>query len=193
MKLREDPRVLRFVEAAQKFREIIDRENLNGKELIQALLPSLAELYAAGLGLESVDTGDLPENDSDAHRLSHDKWSSLFQKLSERLGSVASYWMLLDPLESDQGNLVAGDLGDDLADIYRDVMQGLGEWELGKETPVNEVVWQWRFDLSSHWGYHALNALKTLHWIEMKGGWGGPLRELDHEFPDPEDEAAENK
>jgi len=172
----EDPRVLKFVAAARKFREVIEREGLRGKELIRTLLPSLAELYGAALDLEEVRPVDSPDRD---FSISHDQWDALFRQLGERIGPDACYWTMFDPTQPDQhgDNPVAGHLGDDLADIYRDVVPALKEWDGGDGSYDASAVDSWRLTFSFHWGAHAVSALRTLHWLEMKDGWGGPLRE----------------
>ena len=175
MSLREDPRVLKFVAAARKFREVIDREGLRGKEFIRALLPPLAELYGAALDLEDVRPVDSPDHD---FAMSHEQWDALFRQLGERIGPDACYWTMFDPTEPDQhdDNPVAGHLGDDLADIYRDIVPALKAWEGGDDAIAASAVDSCRLTFSFHWGAHAVSALRTLHWIEMKKGWGGPLR-----------------
>src|SRR5687767_6865238 len=121
MNLREDPRVLRFVVAARRFRDVIDNANLQNKALIRTLLPVVAELYAAALSLELIKIGSTPSRGFD---MSHDDWNALFHRLEERIGDDAWYMMIFDPTtrEKKEGeNLVTGSLGDDLADIYRDI------------------------------------------------------------------------
>jgi hypothetical protein len=69
-----------------------------------------------------------------------------------------SYWEVFDPYKLDQP--VAGSLSDDLLDVYRDVRRGLALWESPHDAAA---IWEWRFSLESHWGDHAVDALRALH------------------------------
>ncbi len=68
------------------------------------------------------------------------------------------YWEVFDPYELDQP--VAGSLSDDLLDVYRDVRGGLALWESRHDA---DAIWEWRFSFESHWGDHAVDALRALH------------------------------
>jgi hypothetical protein len=155
-----DP-IARFRLAAQEFVATIDsvtsRRTLAGPEEIASVL---AELYSAGLRLPAVDlTTDEPLPDA---AISSEEWSRLFRSLQAALGddeyatAAAS-----DPLVTE---LRKGSLADDLADVYRDVKEGLDLLRSG--TPETDVVWSWRFSLHSHWGGHAVEALRALNgWL----------------------------
>lgn len=54
-----------------------------------------------------------------------------------------------------------GSLADDLADIWRDLRAGLDALEGGSQW--QDVAWEWRFGLQTHWGRHAVEALRALH------------------------------
>ena len=48
---------------------------------------------------------------------------------------------------------------DDLADIYRDLKEGLELYEAGH---VAEALWEWSQSFNTHWGRHASSALHAL-------------------------------
>ena len=68
------------------------------------------------------------------------------------------YWEMFDPYEHEEP--VAGSLSDDLLDVYRDLKVGLALWELGATA---DALWDWRFSCETHWGDHAIDALRALH------------------------------
>jgi len=70
------------------------------------------------------------------------------------------YWEVFDPLNNPPGEPVAGDIVDDIGDIYRDVARGLVLYEAGRE---NEALWEWGFNFRIHWGEHATGAIRALH------------------------------
>lgn len=68
------------------------------------------------------------------------------------------YWEICDPYDDEPR--VAGELTDDIIDVYKDVRRGLSFWEKGD---LADAVWEWRFSFESHWGDHAIDALRALH------------------------------
>jgi hypothetical protein len=109
-------------------------------ELQEALMDCLPRLYLAGsaLPLAEPETEDLlPDRPTDI------EWFTVVEGLEEVLGQGLSS--------------VAGDL----ADIWKDLKQGLLALESG--SPEADVVFSWRHDFTSHWGSHAVNALGAVH------------------------------
>jgi hypothetical protein len=76
------------------------------------------------------------------------------------------YYRSVDPfpIESEDEPSV-GSLADDLADIWRDVTEGLLALEIG--SPEADVIFHWRYLLDVHWGRHAVDALAALHALEL--------------------------
>jgi hypothetical protein len=50
---------------------------------------------------------------------------------------------------------------DVLADVWRDLRHGLSALAAG--TRWEDVAWEWKFGLQTHWGKHAEGALVALH------------------------------
>jgi hypothetical protein len=66
-----------------------------------------------------------------------------------------------DPLEPDPAVPThMGSLADDIADIYRNVVTGLRSYDLGHHECAH---WQWVTTFQSHWGLHAVDAIRALH------------------------------
>ena len=53
---------------------------------------------------------------------------------------------------------------DDLNDIYCDLMEGAAEFEIGE---IGDAVFTWKEGANGHWGTHAVNLIKALHWIRV--------------------------
>jgi hypothetical protein len=71
------------------------------------------------------------------------------------------YSELFNPLSVPaQEEPTVGDLADDIADIFNDVLEGLRCFDYGR---VPDAVWEWAFGFQSHWGRHASSAIRTLH------------------------------
>src|SRR2546425_8319859 len=111
-------------------------------------------MTAAGENWVTVDTGE--------HTLTHDDWQVVYKDLTERLGRWDSYFDVSDPYDHVSHEPVRISLADDLADIYRDVKNGLlAEQSLAGARP-NDLLWTWRFEFESHWAAHAAGALRAL-------------------------------
>jgi len=71
------------------------------------------------------------------------------------------YSELFDPLPvpADEEPVV-GDIADDIADIFSDVLGGLRCFDRER---VPDAVWEWAFGFQIHWGKHASSAIRALH------------------------------
>jgi hypothetical protein len=56
-------------------------------------------------------------------------------------------------------------LWDDLADLYRDLQNGLDLCLRGRPADVEGAVWWWRFNYEIHWGEHLFRALQSVYEI----------------------------
>lgn len=143
------PAIATFVWKASEFCSFIQEAGkLSLDERMSGARRYLLGLYAAALGLPSVE----PTDDAKPARSPEppSNWQG-FEKFE-------SYWEVFDPYKLNQP--VAGYLSDDLLDVYRDVRRGLALWESRHDA---DAIWEWRFSFESHWGDHAVDALRALH------------------------------
>ena len=120
----------------------------------------LSSLYAKAV--------DLPrfECEWEERSLSSDDWSTVFKRFG-RL-PVGYYGSVCDPLEVPAEETALGDLADDLADIWRDLKEGLLLFDEG-DRDAGGASWQESFD--THWGEHAANALAVIHVWLSRNRW----------------------
>jgi len=138
-----------FAAEARSYRAFVESAGAMALEdrLAMARLRLLA-LYTAALQLPSdPEPGDAADN--------HDVtppagWPGF--------GDKDIYYEVFDPYQLAEP--VAGDLSDDVLDVYRDVCRGLVLWDAGQ---VTSAIWEWRFGLDHHWGAHAVDAIRALH------------------------------
>ena len=130
------------------------------------MLSAVSELYAAGVALESVEV-DFAEGELSKDNVNRVEF---WKELSRRFTPHSIYWMVFDPLDDENTEPVAGDLGDDMADIYFDIVPGLKGWQSGESSQRQRAVWSWQFSFRTHWGNHALGALPALHWLVIDRG-----------------------
>lgn len=106
-------------------------------------------LYEAALKLPHVDASD--EHDAGPSSEPPTGWVGF--------EDFEIYWVVFSPYVDEPA--VAGSLSDDLLDIYRDVSRGLALWNGASKLGA---IWEWRFHFDFHWGTHAADALRALHW-----------------------------
>ena len=169
----------RFSQAARQFTALIEsRRSDSPAAWLASVHTQLAELYAAAVALPQVEPDTEAAN---GREISHDQWTKLFKELGALLGRWNLYWDVYDPYDQATHDPVAGSLADDLADIYRDVRDGLSLEETDGASHPNDVLWRWRFDFESHWAAHASGALRALgsalfarHAEELPESFGRP-------------------
>ncbi len=133
---------------------------------LEDVLAALARLYASGHALPDVSVSDESPDIRERFEVGDDEWRRVYSLVHEAVGAQSGYWAYFDPSEPpDSADApVYGDLGDDLADIYRDIKPGLRAWEAGLEEYLTDIVFHWKIPLfGSHWGVHAVSAMRALH------------------------------
>lgn len=109
--------VEQFAEIARRYCAWSEGKLNEPKQEMQYARQILAELHLAALKLPELGCG----GDREAVEISHDEWLNIYQKFA--LLPVTGYWDVIDPLEETEP--VFNSLADDLADIYRDLKNGL--------------------------------------------------------------------
>jgi len=159
----------RFGVVAQRFCSLVDTaSNMGRAELVAEIYRILPSLIGEAMKLPNVHPSEkvgqiaptgkpaLLSND----RMTHGEWTQLYNFFKEQLADWDLYRQVFDPTK-DQDTVV-GSLADDLADIYRDLKEGLVLNETHQASP-EDIIWEWRFSFYSHWGKHAIDALQTIH------------------------------
>lgn len=156
---------LRFVEVCKmgkikEFYELADTycNYVSAKEMtiddISALMKLLMKLYLAAV--------DLPETDPETIDSAGSVKTDLIRiKFEEQIQTF--YWEVFDPFV--QEDAVCANLSEDLSEIAADLQNGMREFEAGR---TGNAVFEWKFGLNSHWGNHAVDALRALHAIRIR-------------------------
>ena len=159
----------RFGTVAQEFCSAVEfasRADRTG--LLVEIYRVLPRLINQGINLPSVkpsdEDGATPEEKQSPSRpggrMNEEQWRQLYNLLQEKLGDWDLYWQVFNPNTDKEAD--CGSLADDLADIYRDLKDGLVLNEKYPARPEN-AIWQWRLLYYAHWGKHAIDALLTMH------------------------------
>jgi len=123
---------------------------------VATALRRIVSLYSAALQLPSPFSAS--QESEDVERVSDTEWKSALERALKL--PLRYYGEVFDPLPVPPEEPVVGDVGDDIADIYRDVATGLRLFEAGDE---GEALWEWGFSFRIHWGEHATGAIRALH------------------------------
>lgn len=137
----------RFVRAGERYCDLVEAPSATGDRgaFILRLRSTLAELLASGFELPEAEPTDsaIPEGPS------QEEWTATFAQVQEILGELPS------------GLDAYLQVPDDLADVWRDIRRGLDALASGARW--EDVSWEWKFGLQTHWGKHAEDALVALH------------------------------
>lgn len=153
--LNDEDLIHSFIGTAREFIDLVDQRNDISVETFlascQRLLPLIFNL---AVQLPSVDCedDDLPDPPNEDDLL-----------LSDYLGEFDSSHQIWNPIGSEREPVYHG-LGDDLADIYRDLKRPLNLYDKWGETVLNRCVYDWKSGFSVHYGAHLASAIKTLYW-----------------------------
>jgi len=155
---------------ARSFCAVVDSESsLDKGELLTRIYAILPKLIDGAIGLPDVELSDLDDQVErygraaypvNIRRKEQEEWGRLYNSLKAKLGDWDLYHQVFDPTEDSEA--IFGTLADDIADIYRDLKEGLDLSESPQPRP-EDLIWGWRFSFYSHWGKHAMDALLTIH------------------------------
>ena len=145
-----------FAREAAAFRDwALQPKEKNEATARQALVHILG-LYRAAIFLPQSCSEENRADDN--HRVKDAEWKQVHDACS-RL-PFHYYSEILDPFLSPPEAPEVGNLADNIAHIYQDVITGLSMYEAGK---TDEAVREWNLTFSSHWGNHATSAIRAIH------------------------------
>ena len=150
----KNPSVTEFQSAAEEFCEIAASDGPLTKNVLWSFRALLLRLIFHIPAVESRQHS----SDFDGNRISAEE----FGRAAKRFGELPFnfYRVVFDPHDFDaEDEPVTGMLADDLADIYRDLAQGLDNAKRGH---LDDACFDWAQSYRFHWARHAVNALAAL-------------------------------
>ncbi len=150
-----------FLDAARRLRhtvEVAARAPRPGGPSVNEVRAAVAYVLSAGWRLvevEPITEEPLPS------AVSSEEWHRVFAGLCEWIGEFEYYSTNPKLRGREAQEVTTGSVADDLADIWRDLTDALEADANG--TAWQEVAWQVRFGLQTHWGKHAVEVLRALH------------------------------
>ncbi len=153
-----------FVSAAREFSDWCLSAPVDEAEEARRALAHLLRLYS--LAFEFRFPKDM-DYELDGERIDNATWEKVFKRA--RALPFNDYSSIFDPQVVPPEEPVVGYLADDIADIHRDLSEGLC---LYGEGHVAEAAWTFLHSFQSHWGRHASSAIRALHcWLADTGSW----------------------
>lgn len=148
-----------FASVCRRYCDIVDASAATEKiELLLQLYRVLPELILEAIRLPDTDPWKRDEEDGSDVDLTPSKhpslemtdqeWGNLYKLLKEKLGEPPFYWAVFNPVEDKEA--IEASLADDIADIYRDVIEGVRLLSKTTTDP-GEIIWEWRLLFHSHW------------------------------------------
>lgn len=136
----------------------------------------LSKIYHAGSelpGVKGIKTKKVSSKQFRKEDKDLSKATKLFfkrmRRMNKLLGKKDYYWFVFNPLDKKDGkNPYKYSISGDLGEICQDLKKGLDFWKLDDPRQKQEAIWEWQFNWEYHWGDHALNAMKALHWNIQK-------------------------
>jgi hypothetical protein len=168
MNLRDEKNIVNFVAAVRKFCGLVESCADNAENWIKRTLSALSDLYSCALHMPILNIDDVPEFDEGDYDVSDEEVRQISGNIGSLLQEQRYYWMCFEPAELpiDENEPVIGDIVDDLSDIYRDIKPGLNAWNTENDSIIPIIIFNWNFpNFQTHWGLHALSALRLLHHI----------------------------
>jgi len=151
-----------FLRIVREFCAFVESSEKTDKEFLRQLQSLLLVLYHHAISLSWTS---LDHNEEFADKLSKEEQKDILKIISDKIGEGRFYWDVFDPTNDKDTEPVCGDLVDDLGDIYKDVKKGLLNFDLGTIASKDQAVWDWKFGFEKHWGQHAIDALRTIHYL----------------------------
>ena len=148
-----------FARQARRFQHWILESQCGGASAAREALLELNGVYGAALGLpspflaqhETEHSAGVDADEFDRVRM----WCSRLP--------FQYYGKVFDPTVVPPEEPVIGDVADDIADVYRDVVKGLRLFDAGL---FDDALWEWGFGFRTHWGKHATDAIRAIHlWL----------------------------
>lgn len=140
---------------AREYCRFIEK-SLRGKVRLAELRPLLSACYLAFSCLKYTEDGG-------KYRAKSFKSTKIRQGLERLLKKQNYYYEVFNPLKKERP--VTASLGDDLADIYVDLKEGLEMWSRRTKTSKIDALNVWHINFEVHTGNHIVSALRAVHWF----------------------------
>jgi len=175
--------VIEFVTVAREYCQFLESaDNYPKKKFVEVSLKVLPLLYLKAASLPKPE----PElDDATDHFVSEMDYMTIKMALETKMGAHNDYLEVFTPdIDRSEAALTAC-ISEDMADIYQDLKDFLGNYRTGATELMNDALAELVNNFEIYWGQKAVNCLRALHNV----CYGGD--NLDEEEQLPEEGNAE--
>lgn len=155
---------IQFLDAAQQFVTVLENKRISNKLFYKKSHKALLALYIAGHKLGYLKSQLRYDYKNTKYPLQ--EYKQYAAKIAT-LGDDVFYWEVFNPTQKEIP--VQGWLADDFYDIYCEIKDAL---YLIQQVATDEAIavafWQLKLSFNKHWGNHAIDALRCLHYLNNK-------------------------
>jgi len=108
-------------------------------------------------------------DDENEKFVTEEDWDFIHQSVKRKLGFHDEYRDVYDPLTHEQIEQSSASISDNLADIYQDLKNFIGLYNIGTEEIMNDALWECQMNFEEFWGQKLLSALKAIHTVSFSG------------------------
>lgn len=170
--------VIEFVTVAREFCQFVEQaEQLEKKKFVEISLKMLPLLYLKAVSLPKTE----PELDDATDRfVSEMDYMAVKMAIENKLGAHNDYLEVFTPDINRSESPIAANIAEDLADIYQDLKDFLGNYRSGATELMNDALAETVNNFEIFWGQKAVNCLRALHNVCYSGD------DLDDEAEQPD-------
>lgn len=153
--------VIEFVTVAREYCQFVENtEQLEKKKFVEISLKLLPLLYLKSVSLPKTE----PELDDATDKfVSEMDYEAVKIAIENKLGAHNDYLEVFNPdIHRSESPLSAG-VAEDMADIYQDLKDFLGNYRTGATELMNDALAELVTNFEIYWGQKTVNCLRALH------------------------------
>lgn len=150
--------VIGFATLATEYCNLLDGVALlSQKEFIDKAHRLLPLLYLKAIILPDTEP-EMPEMIDKS--VTQEEWEAVYNTIIKKLEGVDSYTEVLDALQDEEQ---MSSLSEGFADIYQDLKDFVGLYNMGTAEIMNDAIWDCKKNFKEYWGQRLVNIIRVLH------------------------------
>lgn len=121
----------------------------------------LSKIYSASFSIPDLELQFDNDFENDQFIIRNKDFTN---QIMNKIGSCEWYYEVFDPYNLDDSDPMEHSLLDDIIDIYYELK--IANIKIEKNIPeyIEDGIWDIIFGRNNHWGNHAVNAIRALHY-----------------------------
>jgi hypothetical protein len=153
--------VVEFVAVANEFCKYAEHASeLKGDELLKILQRILPLMYLKASLLPQLDPFFEEGNEK---FVTEADWTVINDTLKGKFGTANDFLEVFDEKINETVGPVVASISENMADIYQDLKDFLGIYQLGVEELSNDAIFECRQSFENYWGFRLVNSIRILH------------------------------